>query len=63
MNVKADGLVWDTRHAKGDPTLYQSVEIPTLQSPWNFVDSQTKTVRPEVKYLRDRFAHILQGDK
>lgn len=66
MNVKADGLVWDTRMAKGDPTLYQSVEIPTLASPWNFTDFQTKTVRPEVAYLRQKFAGLLSpagGDR
>jgi ribonuclease HI len=65
FNVKADNLVTDTRQAKGNPVLYQMTDIPSLESTWNFISfqaSQNQTVRPEVAYLRQRYAGILKGN-
>jgi ribonuclease HI len=64
MNVAADNLVWDTRDAKGDSTQYQMLDIPPIESPWEFSRFQRQlkqTVRPEVAQLRRRFAGILKG--
>ncbi|GIK43787.1 MAG: hypothetical protein BroJett011_76200 [Chloroflexota bacterium] len=61
MNVKADHMVQDTRQALGIASRYQIVDIPTIESPWHFTQFQTRQTRPEVNYLRDRFAGLLKG--
>ncbi|MBE7553164.1 MAG: ribonuclease HI [Anaerolineales bacterium] len=64
MNVKADHLVQDTRDARGIASRFQVVDIPTIESPWNFEQFMHQAAaqpRPEVQYLRDRFSGLMKG--
>jgi ribonuclease HI len=58
MNVKADHMVADTRQARGITARFQITDIPTLESPWNFTQFQTKHVRPDEVARRGQVADL-----